>query len=159
MVLDWLSYVVRIRIRPTDNGDVKTPTHLNVNNPLHLNNEETNALLEKFRLSAPNSPKWLERKLKGNHVINIGDSFPNINTTNINNRMLQSKYQFEVNEKVVSRLDVLINHLRSMEEEDAIRTEWRVVAMTIDRCLLILFTCVFLVTVIGCFCNAPGYVS
>lgn len=153
IVLDWLSYVVRIRIRAPDDNELKVPT-INVQNPLHLNNEDTNQLLEKFKLNAPNSPQWLERKIKTNHCLIPGENnLPNI----INNNRIT--HRLEATEKVITRLDVLINHLRTMDDEDAIRTEWRVVAMTIDRCLLIFFTVVFLITVFGCFSYAPGYVS
>ena len=37
--------------------------------------------------------------------------------------------------------------------------DWRVVAMTIDRCLLIVFAILLTTTLIACFSMSPGYVS
>ena len=147
-MLDWLSYVVGIRVRDPIEVELKG-SKLNLRNSLHLNTEETHNFLEKFNT---NSPKWLERTLTGNRVLIPADNKSYYN----NNR---GPHKFEGSETLIDKLDVLINRLHSMDDEDTVRTEWRVVAMTIDRCLLAFFTLVFFLTVIGCFSYAPGYVS
>lgn len=76
------------------------------------------------------------------------------------NTFNRNSYQRKVTgaELIISKLDVLIEKIRSMKEEDLVKTEWRIVAMTIDRCLLVFFAFVFLTTLFGCFLTAPGYV-
>ena len=60
---------------------------------------------------------------------------------------------------IVKRLDIIVEKIKGDEDDDKIKSEWRIVAMTLDKCLLILFVIVLLITIFGCFLNAPGYVS
>ena len=59
---------------------------------------------------------------------------------------------------LLQKVDILICKLHDLDKESRIKAEWRLVAMTIDRCLLILFAVIFVLTLLGCFLNAPGYV-
>jgi len=59
---------------------------------------------------------------------------------------------------IITKLEILVNKLKSMDEEDEIKTEWRTVAMTFDRLLLIMFFLIYFITIFGCFLKAPGYV-
>ena len=59
---------------------------------------------------------------------------------------------------LLQKVDILIGKLHDLDKESRIKTEWRLVAMTIDRCLLILFAVIFVVILFGCFLNAPVYV-
>ena len=59
---------------------------------------------------------------------------------------------------LLQKLDILTDKLHDLDRESQIKAEWRLVALTIDRCLLILFAAIFIVTLFGCFLNAPCYV-
>ena len=59
---------------------------------------------------------------------------------------------------LLQKVDILIGKLHDLDKESRIKIEWRLVAMTIDRCLLILFAVIFVVILFGCFLNAPVYV-
>ena len=59
---------------------------------------------------------------------------------------------------LLQKVDILIGKLQDLDRESRIKAEWRLVAMTIDRCLLILFAVIFIATLFGCFLNAPSYV-
>ena len=60
--------------------------------------------------------------------------------------------------EVLRKLGMICEKLKSLDEEDVIKSEWRIAAMTIDRCLLFAFALVIALTLVGCFANAPGYV-
>ena len=60
---------------------------------------------------------------------------------------------------LLSKIDTIITKLQDMDEEDRIIAEWRIVANTIDRCLLIFFALTFLITMLACFSTSPGYVK
>lgn len=60
---------------------------------------------------------------------------------------------------LLSKIDTIITKLRGMDDEDKVITEWRIVANTIDRCLLIFFALTFLITMLSCFSTSPGYVK
>lgn len=56
----------------------------------------------------------------------------------------------------IGNTEVVINNdpskaLLSGDEETVYKAEWRIVAMTIDRCLLILFLSIFVIATISCF--------
>ena len=59
---------------------------------------------------------------------------------------------------LLQKVDILTDKLHDLDRESQIKAEWRLVALTIDRCLLILFAAIFIVTLFGCFLNAPCYV-
>lgn len=61
---------------------------------------------------------------------------------------------------VISRkMDIIIDKMSQKEKDEKVKLEWRIVAMTMDRCLLVsfFFITVFMIAVI--FLNSPGYVS
>ena len=57
------------------------------------------------------------------------------------------------------KMDVIVEKIRSDDEDAQTKTEWRIVAMTIDKCLLYVFVVLLLLTIIICFSFSPGYVS
>ena len=59
---------------------------------------------------------------------------------------------------LMAKIDIILKKLEDMDEEDRMQTEWRIVAMTIDRCLLIFFAAVYFITMVACFSKSPGYV-
>lgn len=59
---------------------------------------------------------------------------------------------------LMAKIDIILKKLEDMDEEDRIQTEWRIVAMTIDRCLLMFFAAVYFITMVACFSKSPGYV-
>lgn len=59
---------------------------------------------------------------------------------------------------LMAKIDIMLKKLEDMDEEDRIQTEWRIVAMTIDRCLLMFFAAVYFITMVACFSKSPGYV-
>ncbi|XP_057306708.1 neuronal acetylcholine receptor subunit alpha-7-like [Hydractinia symbiolongicarpus] len=150
-VLDWLSYKVGIRVRKDgDNALCNSNHNYQLNSPLLLNNQAINsAVLNKIKRQNMAELDWKQNKTASSRFNNHNE-----NTFNRNS------YQRKVTgaELVISKLDVLIEKIRSMEEQDLVKTEWRIVAMTIDRCLLVFFAFVFLTTFFGCFLTAPGYV-
>ena len=93
----------------------------------------------------------------------------NLNNHRFNNRLSTTPpddQQQLINNKppteaeiILNKLNILIKKLKDMDEEDEITSEWRTVAMTLDRCLLVFFFFVYFVTIFACFLGAPGYVS
>ena len=80
------------------------------------------------------------------------------NRYNNNEQQLPNKPPTET-QIILNKLNILIRKLKEMEDEDEVTTEWRTVAMTLDRCLLILFFLVYFITIFACFLRSPGYVS
>lgn len=64
-----------------------------------------------------------------------------------------------VGNRINRRLDKLVSKVKDDELDDIVKTEWRIVAMTVDRCLLIFFFINFVATLVGVFSHAPGYVA
>eukprot|EP00795_Rhopilema_esculentum_P006153 gene6153-11546_t len=59
---------------------------------------------------------------------------------------------------IAKKLDFIVERLRGEDDDSRIKSEWRIVAMTIDYCLLHCFVILLLLTIIICFSNSPGYV-
>ena len=60
---------------------------------------------------------------------------------------------------VSRKIDTIIDKLSQRERDERYRQEWRIVAMTFDRCLLIAFCFVIVLTIVFVFLNSPGYVK
>ena len=60
---------------------------------------------------------------------------------------------------VTRKLDTIIDKLSQRERDERYRQEWRIVAMTFDKCLLIAFCFVIVLTIFFVFLNSPGYVK
>lgn len=60
---------------------------------------------------------------------------------------------------VAKKLDTIIDKLSQREKDEKYRQEWRIVAMTFDRCLLIAFCIITVLTIAFVFLNSPGYVK
>lgn len=60
---------------------------------------------------------------------------------------------------VSKKLDTIIDKLSQRERDERYRQEWRIVAMTFDKCLLIAFCFVIVLTIVFVFLNSPGYVK
>jgi len=60
---------------------------------------------------------------------------------------------------VTRKLDTIIDKLSQRERDERYRQEWRIVAMTFDKCLLIAFCFVIVLTIFLVFLNSPGYVK
>ena len=60
---------------------------------------------------------------------------------------------------VSKKLDAIIDKLTQRERDERFRQEWRIVAMTFDKCLLIAFCFVIVLTIVFVFLNSPGYVK
>ena len=152
--MEWLSYQVRIQVRKQGDGEqIGFLTFARKEVPV-LNNEELNtAFIKKIRKSSSTEVKWEQSKTI------TASLYSNNSRKELNYNNNRNNYQGP-NEMgiLLSKLDILIDKLHSMEEEDLVKTEWRIVAMTIDRCLLYFFALVFLFTLCGCFLTAPGYV-
>jgi len=160
-VLDWLSYQVRIRVKEDPNTS-KTASQqflalskANQNKqPLLINNQQDISSKVLKSLKTNTEISWEETKTKVSlhtHNNRNGDLLY-YNKNNFN----QTKYTEA--EMLLQKIDILIDKLHDMDEEDQVKTEWRIVAMTIDRILLVFFAIVFIVTLFGCFSSAPGYV-
>lgn len=77
-------------------------------------------------------------------------------TTNEHHHQQQQKSEGEI---ILNKLNILIKKLKDMDDEDTITSEWRTVAMTLDRCLLFVFFFIYFLTIFVCFLRSPGYVS
>lgn len=71
----------------------------------------------------------------------------------------QQQKQKSEGEIILTKLNILIKKLKDMDDEDNITSEWRTVAMTLDRCLLFVFFFIYFLTIFVCFLRSPGYVS
>lgn len=126
----------------------------NFQNSILLNNQ--NEVLCLNKVSKPNSVhvKWANNKTSTEytryHRTDSKDSKMRNSERSVNN--------INETEIFLSKLDVLVQKLRTMDDDDLVKNEWRIVAMTIDRCLLLLFLASYLVILFACFLNAPGYV-
>ena len=175
VILDWLSYKVRIRVKEKPE---KSAEEMKLTDPLQqfgnsiLNNQNDllcgpNKMLRQNTNNATVHVKWAANNNK-NGVSADGFHHGAGNNNKFNNKHDQSKVrnsdrcmpQGQVSETDIflSKLDVLIQKLYTMDDKESVKTEWRTVAMTIDRCLLFLFLATYMITIFGCFLTAPGYV-
>ena len=58
-----------------------------------------------------------------------------------------------------NKLDLFLEKILHEEEVEHRKYEWRICALTIDRLSLFMFGVIFLVTTLGIFMRAPGYVG
>ena len=163
LFLDYLSYLLRIRKREkpeivldkeeaialphlTSNGSAK-----NENQPF-LNNGYINlkVLQKRGRKNEIN----LDAKLVNGSQIKPASLKPE---TRISTTKICKTYNTEA-DLLMAKIDIILKKLEDMDEEDRMQTEWRIVAMTIDRCLLIFFAAVYFITMVACFSKSPGYV-
>lgn len=118
-----------------------------------------------------NHPNHINREKKTNNhqlqpLLWMAKQHQHFNTTNHNfNKRFQpptndhQQQQKSEGEIILKKLNILIKKLKDMDEEDNITSEWRTVAMTLDRCLLIVFFFIYFLTIFVCFLRSPGYVS
>lgn len=59
---------------------------------------------------------------------------------------------------ISNKLDIFLQRMKKNEDDETIKYEWRIVGLTIDRCLFICFVIVQLMIVIACYASSPGYV-
>lgn len=163
LFLDYLSYLLRIRKREkleivldkeeaialphlTSNGSAK-----NENQPF-LNNGHINfkVLQKRGRKNEIN----LDAKLVNGSQIKPASLKPE---TRISTTKICKTHNTEA-DLLMAKIDIILKKLEDMDEEDRMQTEWRIVAMTIDRCLLMFFAAVYFITMVACFSKSPGYV-
>ena len=60
---------------------------------------------------------------------------------------------------IARKLDVILQKMKENDDDDEIKYEWRIAALTIDRFFLICSTLALILIIIGCFASAPGYVA
>ena len=144
-ILEYLSYKVGIRIQTPVEAEQEN------NNQIPLNNEENSVPLIKLK------PKQSEVKWQ-NNVLASEILHRHDNVLNGAHKRNRENVKLSDSELLLSKIDVLLDKLRLMEEEGTIKSDWRIVAMTIDRCLLILFAAMVFITLVGCFSISPGYV-
>ncbi|XP_047140450.1 neuronal acetylcholine receptor subunit alpha-3 isoform X1 [Hydra vulgaris] len=58
---------------------------------------------------------------------------------------------------IFAQMDSFKQAINDKECESNILKEWKIVAMTLDRCALLCFASLYLLTIIGCFSLSPGY--
>jgi len=150
-LLDWLAYKVKVR-KPEESG---------------TNTEEYVQMLP-FQRRNSLSDGSASAKEDDNRDLQlwVRNTMPQKNS-NCQTELRHCKH-FNTSERSSSRnselgsinkkLDVIVGKIRSDEEDSQTKTEWRIVAMTIDRCLLYVFIVLLLLTIAICFSNSPGYV-
>eukprot|EP00112_Aurelia_sp_Birch-Aquarium-sp1_P013351 Seg2831.3 transcript_id=Seg2831.3/GoldUCD/mRNA.D3Y31 product="Neuronal acetylcholine receptor subunit alpha-7" protein_id=Seg2831.3/GoldUCD/D3Y31 len=154
-VLNWLAYKTKIRkVEETGQNDAEDYVPM-------LPFQRKSSISEGSASAKEEDNKDLQ--------VWIRNSMPH-KTSNIQSRNENSrcKNAFHTNERSSSRyseldaiskkLDVIVEKIRSDDEDAQVKSEWRIVAMTIDHCLLYFFIVVLLLTIFACFCNSPGYV-
>lgn len=60
---------------------------------------------------------------------------------------------------IARKIDVIIDKLSQKDKDEMYRQEWRIVAMTFDKCLFITFCTITILTITFVFLNSPGYVK
>ena len=60
---------------------------------------------------------------------------------------------------IARKLDVILQKMKENDDDDEIKYEWRIAALTIDRFFFICSTLVLILIIICCFGTAPGYVA
>ena len=161
--LDYLSYSLRIRKREKpeivlDKEEAITLPHLtnnesaqNENQPF-LNNDHIN--LKFLQRRGKKNELNLDTKLANGSQIKPASPKPE---TRVATTKICKTHNTEA-DLLMAKIDIILKKLEDMDEEDRIQTEWRIVAMTIDRCLLMFFAAVYFITMVACFSKSPGYV-
>ena len=137
-ILNWLSYLVGIRAREKNLNKSQSSNLNNSFNTSHRNTFNNNttsneqmSLLNKYHRNSNeyNKENWKKKalcNLNGSKCGDVGYMAPA-------GRLTEAQL-------VVSKLDVFIERLRTMDEEDEVKNEWRTVAMTIDRVYWLFFS-------------------
>lgn len=159
-IYDWLSYKIYIRTDQdglNNNKKVKEEKRRERRRHTHGNDGSGDALMLNNRLNSNRHQNF------DMTVINcIRQNSHNLaNVESRDNRSIVEQENSGVSptesQILITKLDILIEKLKSNDENDRVKNEWRTVAMTIDRCLVIFFFLVYTITLFGCFSIAPGY--
>eukprot|EP00795_Rhopilema_esculentum_P005971 gene5971-11332_t len=155
-VLDNLSYKLKVRSKKTArNSDESVRPHVEL---VYLSNNKSNGRLDlrvdnNAAVIQQSGPKRAisngmanRRKEKGYLMDGAGST-----------ASARNEGMFETG-IIAKKLDIIIEKLSQKERDEKYRQEWRIVAMTFDKCLLIVFCCISIFTILVIFLNSPGYV-
>ena len=87
-----------------------------------------------------------------------------IEATNLTVKSLQLNHRRKVTKQkeqsaVLTQINFICERLKSADEDDLIHTEWRTVAMTIDKIVFMMFIAMSGLTLFAVILCVPGYVS
>lgn len=153
-IYDWLSYKVYIR---TKDQNKNVDTTRNNNRHRHKINDDVSEeamMLNNFRQQ--NFSMTVVNRIKHNLPSTRLDwGVPQGGCLGLEQPFPIQPTETQI---LINKLDILIEKLNNNDESEKVKTEWRTVAMTIDRCLVIFFFLVYFLTLVGCFSISPGYV-
>ena len=132
-ILDWLSYIVRIR-DPKDTSN--------------YSNKHEQSLLRHLETSS-----FVKLLIKESEKRSCYKKAPGVESP------LSNSSRQNGDEQLLDKIDTLLKKLQIQDEEHEIKANWRIVAMTLDRCLFILFATMITLTLFACFSMSPQYVS
>ena len=144
-VLEWLSYKMGIRQKSKSSKRI-TPHDKEVQRADQKPTKSSNSLVD-GALKVPSAPN------------NSGGSF-DIQSHDIVQIYQQQSVENNAALMALSKkLDFICDRLRSIDEDNLVQTEWRAVAMTIDRITFWIFVAISTLTILACGSCAPRYTN
>ena len=165
-VLDRLSYTLGVRSRRRKKED-------ECGNDVETLGDKVKTVLELKSINQSNgllngtvaSVTFVKNGALHRHGGDVNQTFENCFMNGTTDQPLQQeKMEIAADNSVAMRrlntkLDIFLEKILHEEEADFCKQQWRICALTIDRLSLYLFGMIFLVTTLGIFMRAPGYVS
>ena len=160
-ILNWLSYALHIRQRRSlsDANDNKQVDQIELTYLSRtIDNSKSNGH-GRFQLSRghpaapqrpfikPGVPNGLMKRRADKYLDNASTAVSEMST------------HYDEHEAIAKKLDVIIDKMVQKEKGEKFKQEWRIVAMTIDRCLFYAFCSITILTIGVIFFSSPGYVS
>ena len=153
-VLDYLSYKLKVRSRITGQSSNRNNHNIEMtymskgggNGRLDITQPNKMPVGTGTKRNIPNGVQH-RRTEKGYNA-----DQRSIATSGMSERLIEV-------EDIANKVDTIIEKLAQREKDEKYRQEWRIVAMTFDRCFLIAFCIVTVLTIAFVFLNSPGYVQ
>ena len=162
--MDWLAYKVGIRhkvkVKPDLTAVVRALRDRKLSRAAQFHETVKKAAKEGASGAAENGKPF---------TLNNIERLQNINMSSVNavfNKFSTAKNENNQEKRIGSdpailelskKLDVICDRLKSMDEEDLVQTEWRTVAMTIDRIVFCVVVFICAITILACILCIPHY--
>lgn len=159
-ILNWLSYALHVRHRRSlsDSDENKQVNEVELTYLSRtMDNSKSNG---RFQLSRGHSATQQRPLIKQQSVPNgLMKRRTDKYLENGSTAASEMSTRYDEHEAIAKKLDVIIDKMVHKEKGEIYKQEWRIVAMTIDRCLFFAFCGITIFTISVIFLNSPGYVS
>eukprot|EP00794_Sanderia_malayensis_P009918 gene9918-10935_t len=155
-VLEWLSYKLGVR-KKESNGQQGTEEYVQM-----LPFQRKGSMSEGSGSTKDEDSRDLQVWVRNTTQHKNGNPACQVKT-----EVTRCKHTFSVSEQrsknseldpITRKLELIVDKIKCDDEDDVVKSEWRIVAMTIDQFLLYSFMIMLLVTIAACFSSSPGYV-